>query len=63
MVNNSLVSIAQYSKEKILSLIEMTREFELHPNRRLLAGKVIATLFFLLGKSYMLSISINGSRC
>lgn len=62
MVNNSLVSIAQYSKEKILSLIEMTREFELHPNRRLLAGKVIATLFFEPSTRTRLSFETAANR-
>ncbi len=33
-------------REKIEYLIAMAQEFERHPNRRLLAGKVVATLFF-----------------
>lgn len=62
MDNRSLVSIAQYSKEKILSLIEMTREFELHPNRRILAGKVIATLFFEPSTRTRLSFETAANR-
>ncbi|MCF0195996.1 MAG: aspartate carbamoyltransferase [Bacteroidaceae bacterium] len=46
MENRSLVTIADHSKEKILYLLEMAQEFERHPNRRLLDGKVVATLFF-----------------
>lgn len=44
--NRSLVSIATLSREKILYLMEMAREFELHPNRKLLDGRIVATLFF-----------------
>ncbi len=46
MEMNSFVSIAEHSKEKILYLLEMAREFEKKPNRNLLNGKVVATLFF-----------------
>ena len=46
MSNNSLVSISDYSKEEILSILDSAAEFELHPNQKTLDGKVIATLFF-----------------
>ena len=46
MENKSLVTIADYTKEKILYMIEMAKQFEERPNRRLLEGKVVATLFF-----------------
>ena len=46
MENRSLVTIAEHSKEKIMYLIRMAQEFEKHTNRKLLDGKVIATLFF-----------------
>ena len=46
MENRSLVTIAEHSKEKILYMIEMAKQFEARPNRRLLEGKVVATLFF-----------------
>ena len=42
MENRSLVTIAQHSREKIMYLIQMAHEFEKHPNRRILEGKVIA---------------------
>lgn len=45
-MNNSLVSITDYSKEEILSILESARQFEADPNRKTLDGKVIATLFF-----------------
>lgn len=46
MENRSLVTIAEHSKEKILYLLEMAKQFEKNPNRKILDGKVVATLFF-----------------
>jgi len=46
MKNKSLVSISDYSKEEILSILESAAGFEAQPNRKILDGKVIATLFF-----------------
>ncbi len=46
MEKHNFVTIADITKEKILYMIEMAQEFERHPNRELLKGKVIATLFF-----------------
>ncbi|MFV0392491.1 MAG: aspartate carbamoyltransferase [Paludibacteraceae bacterium] len=46
MKNRSLVSITDYSKEEILEILQLATGFEAEPNRRMLAGKVIATLFF-----------------
>lgn len=46
MKQESLVSITAYSKEEILDLLEKTKLFEQHPNRKVLEGKVVATLFF-----------------
>lgn len=43
---NSLVSIADLSKEQLLRLLEEARYFEEHPNSKILDGKVVATLFF-----------------
>ena len=42
----SFVSITDLSKEEILELLDLAEYFEAHPNSRLLAGHVIATLFF-----------------
>lgn len=44
--NSSLVSIAELSREKILYLMELAQEFEQRPNRKLLDGRIVATLFF-----------------
>ena len=46
MANKSLVSITDYSKEKILQILDKAAEFEKNPNQQLLQGKVVATLFF-----------------
>ena len=46
MNTKSLVSISDLSRDEILALLEDARKFELKPNRRLLEGKVVATLFF-----------------
>ena len=37
MENRSLVTIAEHSREKILYMLEMAKEFEAHPNRHILA--------------------------
>ncbi|MCD7972768.1 MAG: aspartate carbamoyltransferase [Candidatus Azobacteroides sp.] len=46
MKNKSLVSITDYSKEDILSVLKKIEQFEANPNQRILKGKVVATLFF-----------------
>ncbi len=46
MAIKSLVSITDYSKEKILQILEKAAEFEKNPNQKILDGKVVATLFF-----------------
>ena len=43
---HNFVTIEDLSRDKILYLLDMAREFERHPNRELLKGKVVATLFF-----------------
>lgn len=46
MSKRDLVSIKDFSKEEILSLLEKAKKFEENPNQPLLDGKVVATLFF-----------------
>ncbi|MDR1676018.1 MAG: aspartate carbamoyltransferase, partial [Tannerella sp.] len=46
MLSNSLVSIDQYTREDILRILNNTGKFEIRPNRKMLDGKVVATLFF-----------------
>ena len=46
MGKHNFVTIADLSKDKILYMIKLAQEFEKHPNREILKGKVVATLFF-----------------
>jgi aspartate carbamoyltransferase catalytic subunit len=46
MKNRSLVSIDDFSKDEILEILDLAGDFEKNPVRKLLEGKVIATLFF-----------------
>jgi aspartate carbamoyltransferase catalytic subunit len=46
MKNRSLVSIDDFSTEEIINILDMAEEFEKQTVRKLLEGKVIATLFF-----------------
>ncbi|MDR3194622.1 MAG: aspartate carbamoyltransferase [Tannerella sp.] len=46
MLRDSIVSIDQCTREDILRILDNTRKFEERPNRKLLEGKVAATLFF-----------------
>ena len=62
MENRSLVTIANYTKEKLLYLIEMAHEFELNPNRKILDGKVVATLFFEPSTRTRLSFETASNR-
>ena len=45
-MEHNFVTIADLSKDDIMYMISMASEFEKHPNRELLKGKVVATLFF-----------------
>ena len=60
--NSSLVSIANLSREKILYLMEMAHEFELRPNRKLLDGRIVATLFFEPSTRTRLSFETAANR-
>ncbi|MBO5932833.1 MAG: aspartate carbamoyltransferase, partial [Bacteroidaceae bacterium] len=42
----SLISLEELSKEGILELLRHAAEFEKEPNRKILDGKIVATLFF-----------------
>lgn len=46
MVNRSLVSITDYSKDEILHLLDVAEEFEKQPTQNIMDGKVVATLFY-----------------
>ena len=62
MERHDFVTIANLSKEKILYLIEMAQEFEKQPNRELLKGKIVATLFFEPSTRTRLSFETAANR-
>lgn len=62
MENQNFVNIQGLSREDILYLIEMAQEFEKHPNRELLKGKVIATLFYEPSTRTRLSFETAANR-
>ena len=62
MEKHDFVAIADLTKEKILYMIEMAQEFEKHPNREILKGKVVATLFFEPSTRTRLSFETAANR-
>lgn len=60
--NRSVITLANLSKEKIMYLIRMSAEFERHPNRKILEGKVVATLFFEPSTRTRLSFETAANR-
>ena len=62
MEKHNFVTIANLTREKILYMIEMAQEFEKHPNRELLKGKVVATLFFEPSTRTRLSFETAANR-
>ena len=62
MKKHNFVTIADLTREKILYMIEMAQEFEKHPNRELLKGKVVATLFFEPSTRTRLSFETAANR-
>ena len=45
-MKHNFVTIDNLSREKIMEILEMAATFEAHPNRKILDGKIVATLFF-----------------
>lgn len=62
MGNRSLVAIEEYSKEKILYMLDLAREFEKRPNRKILDSKIVATLFFEPSTRTRLSFETAANR-
>ena len=60
--NRSVITLANLTREKIEYLLQMATEFERHPNRRLLEGKVVATLFFEPSTRTRLSFETAANR-
>lgn len=61
-VKKDFVTIAGLTREKIMYMLEMAGEFEKHPNRELLKGKVVATLFFEPSTRTRLSFETAANR-
>ncbi len=61
-MRHDFVTIADLSKEQLMYLIQMAQEFEKHPNRELLKGKVVATLFFEPSTRTRLSFETAANR-
>lgn len=62
MEKHDFVTIADLSKEKIMYLMNMAQAFEMHPNREILKGKVVATLFFEPSTRTRLSFETAANR-
>ncbi|MEE0978292.1 MAG: aspartate carbamoyltransferase [Muribaculaceae bacterium] len=62
MNKNSLVTIADLTKEQILHILKQAQFFEEHPNHRILEGKVVATLFFEPSTRTRLSFETAANR-
>ncbi len=62
MERHNFVTFADMSREKILYMINLAREFERHPNRQILRGKVVATLFFEPSTRTRLSFETAANR-
>ena len=62
MEKQNFVNIESLTREKILYLIQMAQEFEKNPNRELLKGKVVATLFFEPSTRTRLSFETAANR-
>ena len=60
--NNSLVTIANLSREDIMHLLHQAEKFENEPNRTILSDKVVATLFFEPSTRTRLSFETAANR-
>lgn len=61
-MKHDFVTIEDLSKDKIMYMIRMAQEFEKHPNRELLKGKIVATLFFEPSTRTRLSFETAANR-
>lgn len=62
IMKHDFVTIANLSKDKIMYMIRLAQEFEKHPNRELLKGKIVATLFFEPSTRTRLSFETAANR-
>ena len=62
MGRRNFVNIEGLDRQQLLYLIDMAKEFEAHPNRELLKGKVVATLFYEPSTRTRLSFETAANR-
>ena len=62
MEKQNFVNIQDLDKEQLLYLIQMAQEFEKYPNRDLLKGRIIATLFYEPSTRTRLSFETAANR-
>ena len=62
MERQNFVNIEGLDRQQLLYLIDMAKEFEAHPNRELLKGKVVATLFYEPSTRTRLSFETAANR-
>ena len=62
MEKHNFVTIADLSRDDIMYLLQMAQEFEKHPNRELLKGKVVSTLFYEPSTRTRLSFETAANR-
>ncbi len=62
MQKHHFITIANLSKDDLMYLLSMAEEFEKHPNRELLKGKVVATLFYEPSTRTRLSFETAANR-
>lgn len=62
MQKHHFITIANLNKDDLMYLLSMAEEFEKHPNRELLKGKVVATLFYEPSTRTRLSFETAANR-
>ncbi len=62
MKKHDFITIADMSRDEIIHLISMAEEFEKYPNRELLKGRIVATLFFEPSTRTRLSFETAANR-
>lgn len=60
--NRSLITLEDLSKENIMALLDNATSFEENPNRKILEGKIVATLFFEPSTRTRLSFETAANR-
>lgn len=61
-MGHDFVTIADLSRDELLYMISLCEEFEKHPNRELLKGRIVATLFFEPSTRTRLSFETAANR-